>query len=106
MCPPRCVADGCTGWSRAWWWRWSTRRVRRTAGCGSRCSAAFATTNALRRRPAMAEKKQTVTVDVDGHHLALSNLAKVLYPDVGFSKGEIIDYYSRIAPVLLPHLAD
>jgi bifunctional non-homologous end joining protein LigD len=47
-----------------------------------------------------------VTVDVDGHHLTLSNLTKVLYPDAGFTKGEVIDYYSRIAPVLLPHLAD
>jgi bifunctional non-homologous end joining protein LigD len=54
----------------------------------------------------MAEKKQTVTVDVDGRHLALSNLTKVLYPEAGFTKGEIIDYYSRIAPILLPHLAD
>jgi bifunctional non-homologous end joining protein LigD len=54
----------------------------------------------------VAEKKQTVTVDVDGHHLQLSNLSKVLYPEAGFHKGEIIDYYSRIAPVLLPHLAD
>jgi bifunctional non-homologous end joining protein LigD len=47
-----------------------------------------------------------VTVDVDGKHLALSNLSKVLYPETGFSKGEIVDYYSRIAPYLLPHLAD
>jgi bifunctional non-homologous end joining protein LigD len=47
-----------------------------------------------------------VAVDVEGRHLTLSNLAKVLYPDAGFAKGEIIDYYSRIAPVLLPHLAD
>jgi bifunctional non-homologous end joining protein LigD len=54
----------------------------------------------------MAEKKPTVTVDVDGRHLTLSNLTKVLYPEAGFSKGEIIDYYSRIAPVLLPYLAD
>jgi bifunctional non-homologous end joining protein LigD len=54
----------------------------------------------------VAEKKQTVTVDVDGRHLSLSNLSKVLYPEAGFSKGEIIDYYSRIAPVLLPYLAD
>ncbi|MFN2560937.1 MAG: non-homologous end-joining DNA ligase [Jatrophihabitans sp.] len=57
----------------------------------------------------MAEKsagKTKVTVDVDGRHLTLSNLPKVLYPEAGFSKGEIIDYYSRIAPVLLPHLAD
>jgi bifunctional non-homologous end joining protein LigD len=54
----------------------------------------------------MAEKKETVTVDVDGRHLTLSNLGKVLYPEAGFTKGEIIDYYSRIAPILLPHLAD
>jgi bifunctional non-homologous end joining protein LigD len=54
----------------------------------------------------MPEQSQKVTVDVDGHHLTLSNLTKVLYPDAGFTKGEVIDYYSRIAPVLLPHLAD
>jgi bifunctional non-homologous end joining protein LigD len=55
----------------------------------------------------MAEKKsERVTVDVDGRHLSLSNLSKVLYPATGFTKGEVIDYYSRIAPVLLPHLAD
>ncbi|MGH9035638.1 MAG: non-homologous end-joining DNA ligase [Acidimicrobiia bacterium] len=44
-------------------------------------------------------------VDVDGRTLKLSNLDKVLYPEVGFTKGQVIDYYSRIAPVLLPHLA-
>ena len=36
---------------------------------------------------------------------AVSNLDKVLYPEVGFTKGEVIDYYARIAPVMLPHLA-
>jgi bifunctional non-homologous end joining protein LigD len=46
-----------------------------------------------------------VTVKVDGRELSLSNLDKVLYPDAAFTKGEIIDYYTRIAPVLLPHLA-
>ncbi|MGH8868419.1 MAG: non-homologous end-joining DNA ligase [Actinomycetes bacterium] len=51
----------------------------------------------------MASEK--VTVEVDGHRLGLSNLDKVLYPATGFTKGEVIDYYSRIAPVLLPHLA-
>jgi bifunctional non-homologous end joining protein LigD len=54
----------------------------------------------------MVEKKETVTVDVDGRHLTLSNLGKVLYPEAGFAKGEVIDYYSRIAPTLLPHLTD
>ncbi len=54
----------------------------------------------------MAEQSEKVTVDVDGRHLTLSNLTKVLYPEAGFTKGEIIEYYSRIAPILLPHLAD
>jgi bifunctional non-homologous end joining protein LigD len=45
-----------------------------------------------------------VAVQVDGRTLSLTNLDKVLYPDVGFTKGEVIDYYTRIAPVLLPHL--
>jgi bifunctional non-homologous end joining protein LigD len=45
-----------------------------------------------------------ITVDVEGRELSLSNLDKVLYPDAGFTKGEVIDYYTRIAPVLLPHL--
>lgn len=43
-------------------------------------------------------------VEVEGRTLKLSNLDKVLYPEVGFSKGQVLDYYSRIAPVLLPHL--
>ncbi|MGN6578073.1 MAG: non-homologous end-joining DNA ligase [Nocardioides sp.] len=36
----------------------------------------------------------------------MTNLGKVLYPDTGFTKGEVLDYYARIAPVLLPRLAD
>jgi bifunctional non-homologous end joining protein LigD len=43
-------------------------------------------------------------VEVDGRRLSLSNLEKVLYPADGFTKGEVIDYYARIAPVLLPHV--
>jgi bifunctional non-homologous end joining protein LigD len=43
-------------------------------------------------------------VDVEGKHLSLSNLDKVLYPTTGFTKGQVIDYYARIAPALLPHL--
>jgi bifunctional non-homologous end joining protein LigD len=49
--------------------------------------------------------EQKVPVDVEGRRLVLSNLDKVLYPDAGFTKGQVIDYYSRIAPLLLPHLA-
>jgi bifunctional non-homologous end joining protein LigD len=43
---------------------------------------------------------------VEGHKIQVSNLDKVLYPKVGFTKGQVIDYYIRIAPVLLPHLKD
>jgi bifunctional non-homologous end joining protein LigD len=43
-------------------------------------------------------------VEVEGRELKLSNLDKVLYPKAGFTKGEMIDYYARVAPVLIPHL--
>ena len=49
-------------------------------------------------------KKDTV-VEIEGKQLKLSNLDKVLYPVVGFTKGQVIDYFVRIAPVLLPHLS-
>jgi bifunctional non-homologous end joining protein LigD len=44
-------------------------------------------------------------VQVDGRDLTLTNLAKVLYPADGFTKAEVLDYYQRISPVLLPHVA-
>ena len=51
----------------------------------------------------MSNKAELV---VEGKKLAVSNLNKVLYPKAGFTKGQVIDYYIRIAPVLLPHLRD
>ena len=45
------------------------------------------------------------TVAIDGRDLELSNLDKLMYPAAGFTKGEVIDYYTRVAPVILPHLA-
>jgi bifunctional non-homologous end joining protein LigD len=45
-------------------------------------------------------------VEVAGRRLSLSNLDKVMYPAVGFTKGQVIDYYTRIAPVVLAHLRD
>ena len=44
-------------------------------------------------------------VDIEGRHLKLSNLEKVLYPAAGFTKKDVIDYYARIAPAIIPHLA-
>src|SRR3954451_25372902 len=51
----------------------------------------------------MAEKAH---LDVGGKRIGVSNLNKVLYPKAGFTKGQVIDYYIQIAPVLLPHLKD
>jgi bifunctional non-homologous end joining protein LigD len=53
----------------------------------------------------MPEASQDVRVDVDGRTLKISNLAKVMYPATGTTKGEVLNYYARVAPVLLPHVA-
>jgi bifunctional non-homologous end joining protein LigD len=44
-------------------------------------------------------------VHIEGRQLEVSNLDKVLFPELGFTKAQVIDYYVRIAPVLLPHVA-
>jgi bifunctional non-homologous end joining protein LigD len=43
-------------------------------------------------------------LEVEGRKIPVSNLNKVLYPETGFTKGDVINYYIRIAPVLLPHI--
>jgi bifunctional non-homologous end joining protein LigD len=48
---------------------------------------------------------QAEDVEIGGHRLRLSNFDKVLYPAVGFTKAQVIDYYARIGPTMLPHLA-
>ena len=47
---------------------------------------------------------KAVEVEVDGRRLKLSNLQKIFYPETGFTKGQVVDYYTRIAPAVLPHL--
>jgi bifunctional non-homologous end joining protein LigD len=56
----------------------------------------------------MAEKfeKEDIHVDVEGRTLKISNLHKVLYPRTGTTKGEVLNYYAQVAPVMLPHLKD
>ena len=49
----------------------------------------------------MASSQQ---VEVDGRELKLTNLDKVLYPEAGFSKGEVVDYYAKVANAMVPHL--
>jgi bifunctional non-homologous end joining protein LigD len=43
-------------------------------------------------------------VEVDGRELKLTNLDKILYPKAGFTKGEVVDYYARVGPTMVPHL--
>ncbi|MGA8746602.1 MAG: non-homologous end-joining DNA ligase [Solirubrobacterales bacterium] len=50
----------------------------------------------------MGEERQ---VEVDGRELKLTNLDKVLYPQAGFTKGEMVDYYAKVASAMIPHLA-
>jgi len=52
----------------------------------------------------MPSKKSRL--NVEGTEIEVSNLGKVLYPKAGFTKGDVINYYIRISPVLLPHLRD
>ncbi|GLW32056.1 non-homologous end-joining DNA ligase [Actinoplanes regularis] len=47
-----------------------------------------------------------IVVRLEGRDLELSNLDKLMFPAAGFTKGEVINYYTRISPVLLPHLRD
>jgi bifunctional non-homologous end joining protein LigD len=50
--------------------------------------------------------RQETRVTVEGRELSLSNLDKVLFPESGFTKGQLIDYYANVAPVMLPHIQD
>lgn len=49
----------------------------------------------------MATSRQ---VEVEGRELKLTNLDKVLYPEAGFTKGEMVDYYAKVAAAMVPHL--
>jgi bifunctional non-homologous end joining protein LigD len=46
------------------------------------------------------------SLDISGTKVDVTNLEKIFYPKAGFTKGDVIDYYVRIASVLLPHLED
>ena len=45
-------------------------------------------------------------VQIDGRQVRLSNLDKLMYPEAGYTKAQVVDYYARIGPVMVPHLAD
>jgi bifunctional non-homologous end joining protein LigD len=50
--------------------------------------------------------RRTSQLEIEGHALTVSNLEKVLYPQAGFTKGDVIRYFIDVSPVLLPHLRD
>jgi bifunctional non-homologous end joining protein LigD len=56
------------------------------------------------KRVPSADMPRRVEVEIEGRRLSLSNLDKVFYPEPGFTKGQVIDYYTRVAPAVLPHL--
>ncbi len=60
------------------------------------------------RRPRrnLSPAKRDSSLNIKGKTVPITNLDKVFYPETGFTKGQVIDYYIRISPVLLPHLKD
>src|SRR5688572_16127146 len=50
--------------------------------------------------------RKTEVVEIEGREVTLSNLAKVMYPASGFTKGQVIDYYIKVSKFILPHLED
>jgi bifunctional non-homologous end joining protein LigD len=71
------------------------------------CEVEFAewTSDGILRHPSYKGIKERDDALVERPDLKFSNLDKVLYPQTGFTKGEVIDYYRAIAPAILPHLA-
>src|SRR5271154_6484762 len=61
--------------------------------------------NALSKSQTRPSMSAPTIVEVQGRKLSLTNLDKVLYPAAAFTKGQVVDFYARIAPVLVPHLA-
>jgi bifunctional non-homologous end joining protein LigD len=55
---------------------------------------------------AKAEPGENQVVSIDGHRLKLTNLDKVMYPETGTTKAEVIDYYAKIASVMIPHISN
>src|SRR5580693_3219693 len=89
--------------------RWSSTSAstcgRGPAGCGHLCTRVCGTTSTRKMLSVSPNADEKVAVSVDGRTLTLTNLAKVLYPETGFTKAEVLSYYQQVAAVLLPHIA-
>src|SRR4051794_17808247 len=58
----------------------------------------------LKRTLEIPRDREEVVLDVTGRRVKLTNLKKIFWPDQGFTKGDVLQYYADVAPVLLPHL--
>ena len=59
--------------------------------------------------PSKAENtkaKKDIEINSGGHKLKITNLNKIYWPEEGYTKGDVIDYYQQIAPYILPYLKD
>src|SRR5450756_2040419 len=88
------------------WQRSSSWNGRAPVSCAHPPSRACVSTNLHARWCAKVAKETAVEVEIEGRTLKLTNLEKVLYPEVGFTKAQVIDYYTRMAAVILPHTRD
>jgi bifunctional non-homologous end joining protein LigD len=61
---------------------------------------------AMTRAVTIPRDQENVTLSVDGKEVRLTNLRKIFWPELGTTKGELIQYYADVAPVLLPHIHD
>ena len=81
----------------------TSRKSTTRPGAGGRASAATRS-SARPGTSATSAHAEGGLARIDGKDVKLSHLDKVLYPEAGFTKAQVIDYYARIAPVLLPHV--
>src|SRR6267142_5047198 len=102
-----CRGTTCIGSSRSWWVKFALRSGRRTASYGIHAFRACATTNDRPRsceRVEVAVREMQDVMRIGRRAVMISNPEKVIFPDDGITKGEMVEYYRRIAPHMLPHL--
>src|SRR5258706_14163183 len=95
-----------TSSSRRSWPSSSSWSGREAASCELLRSRVSARTSPRERWCAKVAKETSVEVKIEDRTLKLTNLDKILYPEAGVTNAQVIDYYTRIAPALLPHTRD
>jgi bifunctional non-homologous end joining protein LigD len=83
-----------------YWWKGSRQYFQMKPRTTNRPSAS------QRSRSKLSAPRTESSLEVNGKTVPVSNLEKIFYPETGFTKGQVIDYYIRVSPVLLPHLKD